>query len=173
MRLSTLVEIAADLRRRAVQLTPPFSTKRIIAASMPGIVVTGSKLPDGMDEVVRLHDKRPIIVYQRSLSSPEQRIAIAHGLAHVLFDDETACLRVGSAGIPAIEERADAFAVELLAPLTSVSRFAQHGPSSGDEHEIYLDHVDGIASLFAVPSYVIDSQIRRLVMTDKIASHRS
>lgn len=51
-------------------------------------------------------------------------------------------------------------------------RFVQHQPAAGDDHEIYLDHVDGIASLFSVPSSVIDSQIRRLVVTDKIASHK-
>lgn len=172
MHLSTLVEIAADLRRRAGQLTPPFSTHRIIETALPEALVTGAQLPAGLDEVVSRRDGKPIIVYQRKLSAPEQRNAIAHGFAHVLFDDfQIGRMKPGCAGHPRIEARADLFAAELLAPLASVRRFARRRPATGEEHELYLDHVDEIASIFGMPADVIDLQIRRLDVTDKIASH--
>lgn len=164
MHLSTLVEIAADLRRRADLLDPPFSTVRLIAACFPGTAVGGGTLPPGVDELVSRRDGGPVIVYSRALSSPEQRFAIAHGIAHVVFgdlDDALAHSRPGCLGNPANEERADAFAAELLVPLALLASKVQRFPSRDpEEHERYLDHVDSLASRFAVPSFVIDSQIR-------------
>lgn len=160
-----MVETAAALRRCARQVIPPYSTKRIIEACFPRIVVAGARLPIGVDEVVQPRSDGHIIVYARTLSVPEQRIAICHGLAHLIFDDDAAGLRPGCSGVRESEERADKFAIELLAPLAELQTIVRRIPSRDpDEHEIYLDHVDEIASRFSVPAAVIDSRIREFVL---------
>lgn len=169
--LSTLVEIAAELRSRAGQTKPPFSTTKIIESCFPEILVTGFALPAQVDELVASCSEGPTILYSRNISGPEQRFAIAHGLGHLLFDDRHACVRPGRAGIPKIERRADAFGAELLAPRAELRTRVERLPADeGEEREIYLDHVDQLASLFAMPANVIDLQIRRLGLTDKNAS---
>lgn len=113
-----------------------------------------------------------MILYSRSLPILDQRYAIAHALAHILFDDEDVCMRVGRAGVAANEQRADDFGAELLAPRAEIRAVLRMWPSKdAEDHEIYLDHVDQIASRFSVPSLVIDAQIRRLAVVDKIVSH--
>lgn len=162
--MSMLVEVAADIRRRSGLTEPAFSTKQIVDACFPATFVTGANLPDGFDEVVKREREGALIVYKRSLPGPAQRFAIAHALAHLLFDSALTCARPGLAGNPESERRADLFATELLAPLEEVARFASRFPSEDpDEHELYLDQVDEIASRFVVPADVIDSQIRRLI----------
>lgn len=170
--LSTLVEIAADLRCRSGLTKPPYSTSTIIEACFPDILVTGFRLPAGVDELVSVAREGPVILYSRSLPILDQRYAIAHALAHILFDDEDVCMRVGRAGVAANEQRADDFGAELLAPRAEIRAVLRMWPSKdAEDHEIYLDHVDQIASRFSVPSLVIDAQIRRLAVVDKIVSH--
>ena len=160
---SLLVEVAANLRRRSGQIEPAFSTRQIIEACFPDTLVTGGSLPPGIDEMVSRRADGPVIIYARSLPGPCQRFAIAHALAHLLFDNSSARVRPGCLGIPANEERADAFAAELLAPLDELAPYVGCGPSRDpEEHEIYLDQVDEIASHFALPAHVIDSRIRLL-----------
>ena len=160
-RAADLVSVAAALRRFSSQEEPSFSTRKIIADCFPEILVTGRRLPCGVDEIVSVRDHGPVIVYSRSISGPEQRFAIAHALAHLLFGDVQGA-RVGAAGVAWREARADQFAAELLAPLVELEPYVCRWPSADDpeEHEIYLDMVDEIASHFVVPSYVIDKQIR-------------
>lgn len=166
-----MVEIAAELRRRAGQTKPPFSTSKIIESCFPEILVTGFKLPPGVDELVSSCSEGPTILYSRALSCPEQRHAIAHGLAHLIFDDRNACIRPGRRGIPKIERRADFFSAELLAPSSHLRELVEFLPADdGEEREIYLDHVDRIASIFGMPAGIIDLQIRRLGLTDKKVS---
>lgn len=161
--LSTLVEIAADLRRRSDQVEPSYSTRLILEACFPDALVTGARLPAGVDEMVSLRDGSPVIVYKRSLSGPEQRRAIAHAIAHLVFDGAEPGVRPGCAGVDVIEQRADLFAAELLAPLVELEPYVGRWPASDpEEHEIYLDMVDEIASHFVLPASVIDEQIRRL-----------
>lgn len=168
--LSTLVEIAAELRLRAGQTKPPFSTRKIIESSFPDALVTGGRLPAQLDELVTLFSDGPVILYARSLPGPEQRRAIAHALAHLIFDDARVCMRPGRPGVIANEERADAFADELLAPIELVRARADRAPSDDpEEHEIYLDRVDELASTFSVPASVIDLQIRKLISAGDIA----
>lgn len=170
--LSTSVEIAAELRCRAGQKSPPFSTTKIIETCFPSTLVTGGPLPLEIHEIVSKHRWGATIVYRRSLSGPEQRFAIAHAIAHLLFDDESACMRPGRAGIVASEERADAFAAELLVPLDVLRASVTRWPSpDAVDQEIYLDHVDENASRFGVPAYIIDERIRQLASTYKIANH--
>jgi len=166
-----MVEIAAELRRRAGLTKPPFSTSKIIEACFPEILVTGFQLPRGVDELVSSASEGPTILYSRSLSAPEQRSAIAHGLAHLIFDDRSACIRPGRAGIPKSERRADFFSSELLVPIADLRPLVEVIPADhGEEREIYLDHVDRLASFFAMPAPVVDVQIRRLGLTNKIVS---
>lgn len=156
---SQLARIASDLRELAGERTPAYRTRALVEAVFPGTLVTGGHLPDGIDEMVTRTTDGPLIVYRRSLPGPEQRLVIAHALAHLVFDDDRP-------GVPEIEARADAFAVELLAPLAAVRSLVTRWPCrDADDHELYLDHVDEIASRFAVPAHVIDSQIRRLRQT--------
>ena len=164
MQLSTWVEIAAiaaDLRHRSGQHEPKFSTQQIVAVNFPDAVVTGHRLPANIDEAVSRTDEGIVILYRRDLSIAEQRMAIAHALGHLIFDGAEAAARPGCAGIAANEERADAFAAELLVPLAMLLEHVTYRPGECDE-EIYLDQCDLIASLFHVPSSVIDARIRQL-----------
>jgi Zn-dependent peptidase ImmA (M78 family) len=160
-----LVEVAADVRRQAGLDTPSFSTKTIVDACFPDAVVTGRILPIGFNEVVARTPEGPVIIYSRQLPVAKQRLAIAHAVAHLLFDDDSSCCRPGFVGESHVEDRADRFARELLVPLGSLSALVQRWPSNDNAaHEVYLDHVDELASVFNVPSYVIDERIRELIV---------
>jgi Zn-dependent peptidase ImmA (M78 family) len=160
--------VAASLRRRADQVEPAYSTMQIVEACFPGTVVTGRRLPPGFKDVVRVDDKAfrthrapHVIVYNRALSSAEQRHAIAHAVAHVIFDGarHEGC----SPHDRARELRCDRFADELLAPISELHPYVCAWPSSDSEkHETYLDQVDLIASHFHVPAAVVERQISRL-----------
>ncbi|MGN6105447.1 MAG: ImmA/IrrE family metallo-endopeptidase [Kofleriaceae bacterium] len=166
-----LVQIAASLRRRAGQHSLPFSTTMIVAACFEGAAVTGRHLPPDVDEAVTVTEDGPLIVYRRGLPTADQRFAIAHAVAHLLFDldDEANACAVGRAGAVDCEDRADRFAAELLAPLSHVAELVRCWPSADPhEHEAYLDHVDQLASMFHVPSTVIDRRIRQLELVDSV-----
>lgn len=162
--LVVVVEAAAGIRARAGEWEPAFSTSRIVEQCYPGTFVTGGNLPPGIDEMITMTPDGPIITYQRKLPGPMQRFVIAHALGHLVFNDFTQEQATNRHLYdPVVEERADAFAAELLAPMSLVAKFVQRMPSSDpEEHEIYLDHVDEIASRFAVPADVIDSRIRSM-----------
>jgi Zn-dependent peptidase ImmA (M78 family) len=100
-------------------------------------------------------------VYERRLPGPAQRFAIAHAICHLILDGERESARPGCIGDPEAEQRADWFAAELLVPRRELAEIASRRPSCDpEEHEIYLDHVDELASRFGVPSAVIDTRIR-------------
>ena len=159
-----IARVAADLRKHSGQTEPAFSTQAIVETCFPTVFVTGGQLPDGVDELVSVRAEGPVIVYSRRLAVPSQRFAIAHAIAHLLFDDASAAARPGRLGIPHVERRADSFAAELLAPLEELRPYVARGPSDDpEEQEIYLDMVDMISSHFVLPSDVIDRQIRTLL----------
>jgi Zn-dependent peptidase ImmA (M78 family) len=160
--LSTLVEIAADLRRRADQFTLPFSTTQIIETCFPSALVTGRVLPKGVLEAVSRTERGPVILYARGLTPLTQRHVIAHALAHLLFDGDRGFRVPGQPADPRVERRANAFADELLVPFEYLIPRIEHWPAVGPAHEVYLDHVDQLASRFAVESKVIARRIRRL-----------
>lgn len=168
-----IADVARDIRRRAGQHEPKFSTRTIIEACFPEVLVSGARLPSGVDELVSRRRDGIVIAYSRSLSGPEQRFAIAHGLAHVLFDLDTPDVNIapGRIGDPAVECRADCFAAELLAPLDVLAPFIYRWPSPDEvENEIYLDMVDEIASQFVLPAEVIDLQIRAFALSQKFGT---
>jgi len=132
----------------------------------PGTRVTGRTLPDGVHDVVVVHEhvwrshRAPhVIVYRRDLPTSEQRHAIAHALGHVIFDGHGHCGPYARDR----ELRCDRFADELLVPLERLCRVVTAWPSTDPlVHETYLDMVDRLASRFAVPPRVIDQRIREL-----------
>ncbi|MDQ1446772.1 MAG: IrrE N-terminal-like domain [Acidimicrobiaceae bacterium] len=158
--LSAPAEIAADLRRRADERQPSFSTAAIIATCFPKLTVTGhstTTVPLGMLMRAMGH----VIIYQRELPIPEQRVRIAHHLAHVIFDGHgriAACTYA-----PDAEMRADQFAAELLVPLDELKPFVWRlPPDENTKDVIYWNQCDLIASRFAVPARLIDKRIREL-----------
>lgn len=158
-----IAEIAANLRHRAGQTEPAFSTRRIIDACFPHTLVTGRHLPPGVDEVVSETPDGAVILYKRGLPTPSQRFVIAHALAHLIFDRVRGGCRPGSVGHTSREDRADRFAAELLVPLSYLRQCVDCWPSADPvEHDHYLDQVDEIASYFQVPSGLIDKRIREL-----------
>ncbi len=166
MHLSTLVEIAADLRHKSDQTEPAFSTRRIIETCFPRALVTGRELPVGVDEAVKITPQGAVILYRRGLPTPSQRFVIAHALAHVMFDRVRGGCRPGSAGHAGRERRADSFAAELLIPLSYLRDYVGTWPDDADQDR-YLDQVDEIASHFQVPIAIVDKRIRELCATRK------
>jgi Zn-dependent peptidase ImmA (M78 family) len=156
-----LVDVAAQLRERANQTEPAFSTQQIVAVCFPDALVTGHPLPLDIDEAVSRTSDGIVILYRRGLSTGEQRLAIAHAIAHLLFDGPESACRPGCCGVLENEQRADAFAAELLVPLSGLAEYVTYLPGECEEG-IYLDQVDQIASHFQVPSALIDSRIRQL-----------
>jgi Zn-dependent peptidase ImmA (M78 family) len=163
-----MAAIAASLRRRAEQNEPAFSTRQIIDVCFPGTIVTGRHLPRGVDDIVqvdaaafRSHRAPHVIVYQREISTSNQRHAIAHALGHIIFDGAShrGCQHFDQAR----ELRCDRFADELLVPLRVLDEYVCAVPSADpDEHEAYLDMVDQIASHFHVPTSCIHRRIGEL-----------
>lgn len=163
--LYSLDDVTRRLRDNAEQNEPAFSTSQIIAVAFPRVLVTGFDLQHGIHEATSRARGGEVILYQRGLSTAEQRVAIAHGLGHLIYDDDAPCNR-GRAGSPARERRADAFAAELLVPLGDLAGVLQHMPSKDPaEQSLYLDHVDYLASMFKVPSGLIRSRIRQLILS--------
>lgn len=162
-----IAAIAESLRRRAEQAQPAFSTRQIIDVCFPGTRVTGRHLPSGVHDLVcvdedafRSHRAPHVIFYNRRLSSERQRYAIAHALAHIIFDGSSATC---SHQRDARELRCDCFADELLLPLSRLGEFVSAWPSDdGAAREDYLDQVDRIASHFHVPAVVVNRRIREL-----------
>lgn len=159
-----VVGVASDLRARARQNVPAFSTKAILAEAFPDALVTGRTLPDGIDEVVSITATGPVILYRRELTIPAQRFAIAHAIAHLIFDRDAGVCRPGYVGDPERESRADHFACELLVPFVVLLPMIEAQPTDtvSVSREVYLDHVDDLASRFHVPAWVIDQRIREL-----------
>lgn len=162
---SRIIDAAAELRRRAEQLEPSFSTGRIIDDCFPGTLVTGGRLPPGVHEAVTRTPDGAVIVYERTLSIPDQRFAISHALAHLMWDGNRGRCTVGHGGDLFAEYRADEFAAELLAPIAMLAEYVGRLPSTDpDQQHLYEDQVDQIASRFVVPAYVIDQRIRLLIV---------
>lgn len=151
------------VRGHAREYEPAYSTRRMVSAAFPRTIVMGGRLPAGVQEAVSVgRGYTSTIIYSRLLTPPAQRFVIAHALAHLLFDDDAEACRSGYAGDPAAEERADAFAAELLVPLGRLSIDVAWDLEPGSQDDAYLDGVDILASKFNVPQDLIDKRIREL-----------
>lgn len=136
-------------------------------AAFPDARITGRELPPGVDELVAVTAEGPLVIYARGLSTAGQRFAIAHALAHLLFD-----VGVDVHGVQPDEPydaeretRADAFAFELLCPRCQLLQHIVLWPDSDDDAEGYRDQVDQIAAEYHLPPAAIDQQIRELART--------
>lgn len=102
-----------------------------------------------------------VILYQRDLPIDEQRVKIAHSLAHMIFDGggrDGACTHR-----PDEEQRAWSLVNDLLIPVRDLApRVYRWPPVESREDDIYLDQVDMLASHFVVPQRFIDQRIRWL-----------
>lgn len=138
----------------------------------PLAVITGRALPAGIEEIVSVTADGPLVIYDRALSTAECRFAIAHAIAHLIFDVD-ARLRKGVVIEPMRELRADDFARELLVPDRALIRHIALWPSDGDDFDTYMDQVDMVAATFHVPPAIIDQRIRvlerRAILQRKIA----
>lgn len=158
--LSATAEIAAQLRQRADQSEPHFSTTRIIAAAFPNVVVAGH---DGDPAIIGMLMRAcgHVILYQRELSIEEHRVRIAHALAHLIMDDrhrDAACTHR-----PDEEAFARRFEGDLLVPLDELAPLVYRWPPvEAREARIYRDQCDLLASQFKVPPSLIDKRIREL-----------
>jgi len=113
-------------------------------------------------EAVSRTETGVVLIYRRSLTIPEQRVAIAHGVGHLVFDMHQHV--TGFVREAFRERRADAVAAELLVPLDDLAPRLRCLPSRvAQEQQIYLDHVDELAGLFAVPARLIRDRIRLLI----------
>lgn len=177
MTTGVLERVAASLRRRSEQVEPHYSTTTIIDSCFPNMTVTGMRLRGGLHEAVRVdegglldgrgHRRRHVLVYNRALPHDEQRFAIAHGLAHVIFDGATP--RACSTYDAERERRCDEFAETLLVPLEELEPYVCRNPDHrGLEHQtdVYQDMVDMIASHFHAPARIIHKRIQELRRAD-------
>lgn len=158
MQQQSIRAVARDLRCRARLDRPPYSTTKLVLTAFPNALVTGDELPDGVDEATSETPEGGVILYRRALPICEQRFAIMHGLAHLIWDaGRVACADAWH------ERRADNFAAETLVPLEDLSAVWRVHPSRDpDRQRLYLDHVDQISSMFNAPVQVIRMRIREL-----------
>lgn len=164
-----VVAVAEKLRALSRQVEPPYSIPLLVAEAAPDVVITGRDLPPGIEEIVTVTDDGPLIIYRRGLSTAERRYAIAHALAHLLFDQDSDGVQAGQPFDAMREQRADAFALELLAPHRLLAPRIVYWPSeAGEDREVYMDQVDQIAAQFHVPSAQIDQRIRELERQTKL-----
>jgi len=157
--------MAATLRALSDQVEPPFSLSSIIRSVFPTVIVTGRDLPAGVEEVAALTCDGPLIIYRRDLPLGARRFAIAHALAHLLYDADTKGVQPGRPFSVRREIRADVFALELLAPHVSMIRHVLIWPSAGEPSN--ADQSVRIAASFGVPPVEIDKRIRALAMHAK------
>jgi Zn-dependent peptidase ImmA (M78 family) len=155
-----ILSSASGARSRAALTRPPFSTHHIQDACFPDVLVTGDVLPEGVAEMVIEQGDKRTIIYNRRLPVPTQRVAIAHALGHLAFDDAIGnvhrdAVRYNSSNM--VERRADLFAGELLVPLSEIDRVFDTAlfPTDPVEVRVFDDAVDRCASLFAVPTRFI------------------
>jgi len=158
-----VVAAAHRLRERAELTKPPYSARTLIERCFPALVVTGESLPRGVFEATTIHDGKRIIVYNRRINTAAQRVAIAHGLAHLLFDLVDKRGRLECHGVEAreaaggnhdaVERRADLFAGELLVPFDDLDAHFEGDlfPRSPAARRVFDDDVDHVASTFKVP----------------------
>lgn len=151
-----IIAAAAELRTRAGATEAPYSGRAIIEKCFPHVLVTGGHLPHGVAEVVETRGGKVTIWYNRRMTTGAHRIAVAHGLAHLVFDAPDGRLQCGAASsgrVPA-ERRADLFAGELLAPLADLDRHFVGGlfPRMPVDRLAFDDEVDHAASKFKIPT---------------------
>jgi hypothetical protein len=152
--------VAEELRCRAQETDPPFSVERLLDEASPGAVVAGHDLPEGIDEVVAVTPDGAVILHRCGLVAYALRFAVAHAIAHILLDVDEGHLRPGPLVDDERESRADALALELLAPDRLLQPKIVFWPSGSED--IYAEQLERISVHFGVPLAAIDQRIRQL-----------
>ncbi len=171
--------LAAQLRERARVTQPHVSTRRILAACFPCVVVTGAPLPGGILGLTRVSAERTTIFYKRSLEPPAQRIVIAHEIGHLVTDlralreqgrcIERQCITAGHGRrtdferVDATEIGCDFFAEELLAPLARLDlEVPDVVPRTLPARIAWANAIDTLASKYHLPKAVMRSRVEHL-----------
>ena len=153
-------------------MAPPYCPRRLMEHLYPDAMVSGAALPLGVDEIVSVWQEGPTLLYQRSLPTAVRRLAIAHGLAHVVlgdFESATAhSCHPGIAGAADIERRADDFAAALLVPFPDlVAEMHAWDPVPTDvdravARHTWLDRLDLLSERFIAPVSILLRRIGQL-----------
>lgn len=163
---------ARQLRTASGQARGAISSRLLLETCFPRVRVTGERLPRPVRETVTARpDGSATIVYNRKLDTPTQRVAVVHGLGHLVFDlDEGGELRCDEgAELVASERRCDLFAAEVLAPLDEIDALFPGSlrPRSAAGKSALADDVDYVASRLRVPAKLVRERLRDLVWIRK------
>lgn len=174
-KLLDYVEISAKARSLRASVGAPrgeVSMHDVVTACFPDVRVTGEPLPSGSHEVTSVYpDGRRIIIYNRRMSAPYNRVGIAHGLAHLIWDmpepGELLIERTPEGEMR--ERRADFFAAEVLVPLLELDSImpADLRPQSPGGRRALADHVDRVSSRLNVPRSLLRLRMRDLARVRK------
>lgn len=117
--------------------------------ALPGVLLAPSRtLPDGTQAAMMVRGGCVAITFDETLPKDVQRLAIAHEVGHAIFHEG----RWGGPVLakrtePRVEQQAETFAVELLAPLWAIAA-ARH---AGERAEWAVPR---LAAEFEVPAHV-------------------
>jgi Zn-dependent peptidase ImmA (M78 family) len=183
--LSDIVSTAARYRRLAKQKKPRYSARALMETCFPDVLVTGRELPRGVHELVVVGEDRTVM-YRKFMPTPHQRVAIVHGVAHLIWDlrsstgekEQTCHLpswasKVAHADTDARERRAELFAAEYLVPMHELDALMPGDlfPSGKAERQVWDDHVDHVASVFQVPQKFLIWRLRDLEHLRRTSFH--
>lgn len=155
-----LASVARELREQIGATDGDISTKKLIAECFPDVLVQGEKLDLRIMEIAEVSEHGRVIYYNRNHGTPDHRVAIIHGLAHLIFDfvdpQRLECEPAFKTGpsCDVRERRADLFARDVLVPLHELDeRFrGQLFPQEPVERRLFDDECDHVASTFRVPT---------------------
>lgn len=146
---------------------PPFSFKRFFD-ELPGYQVIAAKLPPGYDGELLRKGKEKIIRYRSEIRAPSTHLTIAHEIAHsFLHHREDYCCKVCKEfriyqppDAKPKELEADFFALEMIAPLPMLDRFAP------DLEKLSQDEFNQAASqptnIFGINAVTMKSRLKDL-----------
>lgn len=157
-----IVAVVLDWRKKVGAAKPPYSTRALMRACFPDVLVTGAALPKNVFELVQVHGSERTVFYKRFIPTGTQRVAIAHAAAHLVFDaanSECATPTWSRRGVaiptsPDLRERrADLVAAEYLAPLDEIDKLLPEelAPTDENDRQHLDDEIDHVASRFHVP----------------------
>ena len=168
--LAQIFATARDLRHGLIK--PPYSAKAMIESHFSNVLVTGEDMPREITERVEVSaDGQRTILYNRKLSTTTHRVAIVHGLGHLIFDlTPTRQCSLNYRGPvvinePLEERRAELFAGEVLVPLHDLDHILHDEPlfpADPVEKRHFDDMLDHAASTFKVPRRFLRRRVKLL-----------
>lgn len=151
--------------------SPPYSTRKLMKAVFPDVLVTGRQLPRDVIEAVQVRGRERTICYRRRMSIDLRRVAIAHAAAHLALDEHMPgpCAAHWLTGAYAPtdfrERRADLVAAEYLAPLIELDEVLPWdlAPPETVDKQFLDDEIDDAAAHFHVPPRFIHWRLDALL----------